>query len=256
VIPDISAALVAHDVSVALDGRSILDRVNVNAGFGKLQVIAGPNGSGKTTLLRALLGLLAPSHGSIHCQGKRVREMSRVERARSIAYVPQRSELRAALSVEEVVSQGRYATALTSTRNDAVWKALDCVGLAELAHRNYLKLSGGERRLALIARAICTGAKIICLDEPVSSLDIANRLRTMSLLRSLAARGHAVVCVLHDLEDIHRFADHVVVLHRGRVAASGKPDDVIGEPLARAVYDVELRRNDALGFYLRDGMPV
>jgi iron complex transport system ATP-binding protein len=179
--------------------------------------------------------------------------MSRVERARSIAYVPQRSELRAALSVEEVVWQGRYATSLTSMGQEAVRHALERVDLAGFARRNYLTLSGGERRLTLIARAICTGARIICLDEPTSSLDIANRLRTRSLLRDLAARGHAVICVLHDLEDIDRFADHVVVLHRGRVAASGRPEDVIGERLAEAVYDVELRRNDALGFYLREG---
>lgn len=252
--PDRSAALQAESVRVQLGGAIILDGVDVLAEHGTLHVIAGPNGAGKSTLLRTLLGLLQPSSGTVRCDGVEIQRLTRTERARRIAYVPQRSQLQSALRVDEVVGHGRYATlGLARDRASRVTESLERVGMLELAHRNYLTLSGGERRLTLIARALCTGARIICLDEPTACLDIGNRLRMLELLRELASQGYAIVCVLHELEDVRRFADDVLLLRRGTVRASGPPAEVIVPDHVREVYGVELRQNDAVGFHLPGG---
>jgi iron complex transport system ATP-binding protein len=245
------AALRGLGLRVTLGGKRILDDVDIAVARGNLVVIAGPNGAGKSTLLRSLLGLSRPDAGEVYCSGTALDKLTRLERARRIAYVPQSSQLDAALTVTEVVGHARFAhgvdAAADARRIDGVLRR---VGIAELAQRSYLSLSGGERRLALIARALGTGARTICLDEPTACLDIYNRLRCLGLLRELADHDHAIVCVLHELEDVRRFADQVVLLQHGRVYAAGPPDRVITRDTVRAVYGVELHANDALGFRL------
>lgn len=244
-------ALVADKLSVRLGATRVLQGVSIEVCYGHMTVIAGPNGAGKSTLLRALLGLVPASAGSVTCGDQPIDQMSRLERAQNIAYVPQRSLLDAALRVEEVVAQGRFAKRESKqSRKAAVAKAMQQAGIEALGHRSYLELSGGEQRLALIARALGTDAKIVCLDEPTACLDIANRLRTLALLKSLATSGRAILCVLHDLEDVRRFADELLLLHKGRVAAVGCPSTVLIPDEVRRVYEVELRANDALGFRL------
>ncbi len=249
-----SEAICAHGLQVSLGGRKILDGVSIALEFGQLGVIAGPNGAGKSTLLRCLLGLLPVQGGSLWYEGIPNQEFTREQRAQRVAYVPQRSLLDAALPVEEVLVQGRFGRSESkrAARQVVGW-AMERVGIVALRDRNYLELSGGEKRLVLIARALCTEAKILCLDEPTSSLDIANRLRILELLRFLASDGYAVLAVLHELQDVYRFADTVCLLIEGRVAHAGETRQVVVAQHIAAVYDVEMRAKEALGFRLLPG---
>src|SRR5690606_7192278 len=159
------------------------------------------NGAGKTTLLKTLVGLL-PYRGQILVDG---RDVAGRERARLLAYVPQRSALDAPLRVETVVGHGRYAhTRSAVLRGDdlrAVRAAMAATDIADLAGRSYTELSGGEQRRVLVARALATGARIVVLDEPTESLDVGHALALFGLLRDLARGGVCVIAVLHDLND-------------------------------------------------------
>jgi iron complex transport system ATP-binding protein len=258
-----SDGLRARGVRVELGGRVILDGVDLDAAPGAVTAIVGPNGSGKTTLLRALAGLVQRG-GEIHSGGLELSSLTPAERAQRVAYLPQTSKLEAMLSVREVVALGRYAARPRSFLrqrgdDDAVGRALDRVGASELAERPYPWLSGGQKRLVLLARALATGASTLLLDEPTASLDIKNALELFGLLASLAADGYTVVAVLHDLDDVQRHARHAVLLDGGRALATGSPRADVFVEAAERTYGVSLVPAQRLGFRLpaagRGGQP-
>lgn len=245
-------AIDAKKLSVRLGDTLVVQSVSLAVHYGEFGVVAGPNGAGKSTLLRALLGLLSPHEGSIQTAGHALASLDNAERAMTQSYVPQNSALAAALTVEELVGQARFARSESRSKTqEATQRALERVGATALAHRNYLELSGGEKRVALVARALCTEARIVILDEPTACLDIANRLRILALLRSLASDGYAVLAVLHDLDDVAKFADRVTLIHKGRVACTGSPAEVVTAANVRQVYGVELLESAAFGFRLQ-----
>jgi iron complex transport system ATP-binding protein len=246
--------IAARGVGVSLGGRTIVDGVDLEAAPGTLTAIVGPNGSGKTTLLRALAGLLDHS-GQISVEGRDVRELTPPERARLVAYLPQNSELRAMLSVRQVVALGRYAQRpglLSSMRSDApaVLAALERVGVSELLEQPFPRLSGGQKRLVLLARALATGARSLLLDEPTASLDVKHSLQLFELLAELAADGYTVVVVLHDLDDVERHAARALLLDAGRVQAWGPPAEAAFSEAAERTYGVALVPKGRLGFRL------
>ncbi|MCP4447542.1 MAG: ABC transporter ATP-binding protein [Myxococcales bacterium] len=248
------SALCVEHLCVDLSGKRVVDAVSLELAYGEVGVIAGPNGAGKSTLLRALLGITATQAGRIKTAGKDLASFDYTQRAKIQSYVPQTSALNAALSVREIVTQGRFARGESTAKSTAaVGRALERIGIRSLAERNYLELSGGERRLSLIARALCTEARIIFLDEPTSGLDIANRLRILALLQSLASENYAILAVLHELDDVMNHADSVTLLRHGKVAYSGPPKDVVTAGHVREIYGVELAENAALGFSLPSG---
>jgi iron complex transport system ATP-binding protein len=248
------AGIVARAVSVRLGGRTIVDAVDLDAAPGSLTAIVGPNGSGKTTLLRALAGLVDFS-GRIEVAGADVQRLRPAQRATAIAYLPQASELRAMLSVRQVVALGRYAThpgLFASTRADdvAVRSALARVHIPELIEQTYPRLSGGQKRLVLLARALATGATTLLLDEPTASLDVKHALELFELLAALAGEGYAVVVVLHDLDDVQRYARSALLLDAGRGRAAGPPGEPAFVSAAERTYGVSLVPHDRLGFRL------
>ena len=254
-----SDGLRARGVRVELAGRVILDGVDLDAAPGAVTAIVGPNGSGKTTLLRALAGLLHGA-GEIRIGGVELGSLTPAERARRVAYLPQASKLEAMLSVREVVALGRYAARPRSFLrqrgdDDAVARALGRVGSSELAERPYPWLSGGQKRLVLLARALATGASTLLLDEPTASLDIKNALELFALLASLARDGYTVVVVLHDLDDVQRHAAHAVLLDAGRAQASGSPRADGFAAAAERTYGVSLVPAQRLGFRLPGAGP-
>ena len=261
--PAPAPALRLDDLTVALRGRSVLRGVDMRAAHGALTALLGPNGAGKTTLLRAVMGLLehrgtgAQVTGHIAIDGRPLGDLSRAERARNVAYLPQRSLLDAPLSVTSVVAHGRYAHvrsgALRAGDHRAIDRAIAAADIADIAQRPFNELSGGEQRRVLLARALATGARILLLDEPTAALDIGHSLALYRLLRDLAGEGYCVVIAMHDLQRAVDYTDHAVLLHRGIVAASGPTADVVADDPIAEVYGVQLAREERLSFRLPRG---
>jgi iron complex transport system ATP-binding protein len=248
--------LAAEQLTVTRGAVRVLERIDLQARSGEVLAVLGPNGAGKSTLLRALCGLQAYS-GAVRVAGADLAQLSSRERATRLAFVPQQSALRSALPVHEVVAQGRYAhkaalSNLGARDRAAIERAIDIVDVAALAERPFTKLSLGEQRRVLIARALCTGAQVLCLDEPTAAADVKHALQLYRLLRGLAAQGHAVIVVLHQLDDALQHADRALLLHAGRCLASGLTADVVTAAAVREVYGVHMSHRAALGFELAD----
>jgi iron complex transport system ATP-binding protein len=255
---DEPVALVAEGLTVERSGAVLIAELALRAAAGGVIALAGPNGAGKSTALKALAGLWAYA-GSVRVFGRELRTLPLRERARTIAYVPQQSALQRGIAARDVVAQGRYAHAGAwpwgMPLEAAVERAMLATHVTPLAARPWDQLSGGEQRRVLLARALATEAPIILLDEPTAALDVAHALRFLELLRSLAGAGRCIVVVLHDLQQVRRFADQALLLNRGRVVASGTPEQVIASQFIRSVYGVELEENAALGFRLAVANP-
>jgi iron complex transport system ATP-binding protein len=248
--------LSVRGLSVRRGDREVLADVSLDAPRGRVTAILGPNGAGKTSLLQAVAGLL-PSRGKICVDGADASAMDRRERARALAYVPQRSALDAPLAVEAVVAHGRYAhnprAALTAADRRAVADAMEATDVTELARRPYTELSGGEQRRVLLARALATGAPVVLLDEPTTSLDIAHALALHAVLARLATDGACVVAVLHDLVEAAAHTDRAVVLDGGRVAAAGDTATVLSPDAVSRVWGVEVTCEPRMSFRLPEG---
>lgn len=249
-----STGLVIQDLVAGYRKKTVLQGVSFVAPRGQITALLGPNGSGKSTLLKSVLGLLS-STGSLALDDVDLRGCSPLERAQSIAYVPQRTHLTARLSVEEVVELGRFAHrgpfSLRSQADElAVNSAMDRAGVLALRGRMFNELSGGERQRVLLARALATGAKTLLLDEPTSALDVRQVLTIHRVLRKLAQEGCCILVVLHGLGEAKSHADRAVLLARGRVVQEGPVGEVIQPEVIREVYGVNLVAGGAIGFTL------
>jgi ABC-type cobalamin/Fe3+-siderophores transport system ATPase subunit len=216
--------------------------------------VVGPNGSGKSTLVRALLRLTPIASGIITIDGFDLAHLDRRMVAQRVAVVAQRESLVFPLPVWEYVALGRHPHegpwAAAPTRTDAaIAKALDRAGIAELGDRSTDELSGGEWQRVRIARALAQGGEAFVLDEPTTFLDIAHEMAMFELFARLAHDGMAVLLVSHQLNLVARFADTIVLLHRGRVAAAGTPADVMRASVLEDVYEWPLliTRDPAVG---------
>jgi len=245
----VSAALVeARGLAHAFGATPVLRGVDVALSPGKMLVVLGPNGAGKTTLLRALSGVLRPHAGEVTLDGVAIAARTRREVARRLAVVPQESAMPFPFSVREMVALGRAPflgplgreSADDVARTDAALAALD---LAALAGRAYPTLSGGEKRRVLLARALAQGVDTWLLDEPTAHMDLGHGLYCFEWLRGwlAAAPGRGILLVTHDLVLAARFADELLLLERGAVAARGTPADVLTAERIAAVYGVEAR---------------
>jgi iron complex transport system ATP-binding protein len=247
-----SLGLRARGVSVTLGGRTVLHDVGLEANPGEVLALLGPNGAGKSTLLKALAGLL-PYEGRIEIAGIDVGSLSPQARAKRVSYVPQRSLLRSALSVEEVVALGRYVHGgsfggISKTDRDAIDHALETAHADALRDRVFTQLSVGEQQRVLLARALASDAPILLLDEPTAALDVGEGMAVLRLIRALAARNHTLIVVLHDLADARSTTDRALLLKDGRVVEQGSTEDVVSPDPIRAVYGVKLIENARIGF--------
>lgn len=222
----------------------VITGVNVEIAAGKVHGLIGPNGAGKSTFLRVLAGLLDKDGGSVRVDGVEVDDMSHAARARHIAFMPQSTDVRVDLSVRTVVEMGRYAhlsrfASPSAADHTRVTAALERVGAAHLADRSVTELSGGQRQLVFIAKQLAQESRVLLLDEPVSALDVGYQLDVLELLKDLAADGHGVAVVLHDLGLALRYCDHISILSGGTVVASGPPAAVMTPTILRQTYGVE-----------------
>jgi iron complex transport system ATP-binding protein len=231
-----------------------VDGVSFDVPRGSITAIAGPNGSGKSTLVRALLGRLGLEKGTIVVDDADVAQLDRRELARRVAVVGQREEPAFPLGVADYIALGRHPHAHLWSSTDpggdaAVQRAIAEAEVSAFLDRTTDQLSGGEWQRVRIARALAQDAPSLVLDEPTTYLDIAHEMAAFELLDLLARRGQAVLVVSHQLNLVARFAHRVVLLHRGTVAASGEPADVMRGDVLERVYEWPLvvTRDPAVG---------
>ncbi|KZC15608.1 hypothetical protein RHOFW510R12_00190 [Rhodanobacter sp. FW510-R12] len=217
---------------------AILDGIDLALDTGDVLCLLGPNGTGKTTLLRCLIGALQPERGCVRIDG--VAQHDARKRALILAYVPQAAG-DSGLSLLDIVLMGRtphlrpLATPGTRDRQLA-HEALQRVGISRLADRPFNRASGGERQLALIARALAQQPRLLLLDEPTASLDLGNQARVLRMIRDLAADGLAVLLTTHQPEHALLLRSLVVTLAGGRVGACGPATEVLQGPSLSALY--------------------
>jgi iron complex transport system ATP-binding protein len=234
--------------------RPALDGVSLEAPAGRVTAVVGPNGSGKSSLVRALLGRAPLAGGRVLVHGRDTRALPPRERARAVAVVPQREEPTFPLPVRDYVALGRLPHGARwggpSARDaEAVARALRDAGVEAFAERMTDALSGGEWQRVRLARALAQEADALVLDEPTTFLDVAHEMALFELADRAAREGRAVLLVSHTLNLVARFAAHVVLLHRGRVAAAGPPDAVMDGATLERVYEWPLvvTRDPAVG---------
>jgi iron complex transport system ATP-binding protein len=237
------SALALCDATVALAGRPVLAGVDLSLEPGELVLLAGRNGAGKTTLLRAAAGLVPLARGRVEIDGRPLEGFDRRSLGQRIAFVSQESAVPFPFTAGQLVLLGRtphLGLLAFESRADvaAAERALDRLGLAGLADRSVLELSGGERQLVQLARALAQDAPVLLLDEPTAHLDLAHRALVRDLLAELAREGRAVLAVSHDL-GAARFANRVALLGDGRILAAGPPAEVLRPDLLRTAFGIE-----------------
>jgi iron complex transport system ATP-binding protein len=224
--------LVGHALGIGYSDRVVGRGLDVSLDQSEVLALLGPNGSGKTTLLKTLLGILKPLSGDVLIDGRPLASFSASERARRIAYVPQSHVPSFAFTVETVVLMGRTAHGNLFSRPSAADRAvaqrtLERFGIAHLCDRPYTMISGGERQLVLLARALAQEPRFIVLDEPTASLDFGNQGKVMREMRALAGSGHGVLFTTHDPNHALRAADRAFLMRDGERLAEGKVRDVL-----------------------------
>ncbi|MBF0098467.1 MAG: ABC transporter ATP-binding protein [Magnetococcales bacterium] len=221
----------------------ILAEVSLALARGELLGIIGPNGAGKSALLRCAVGLERCSQGEVRVEGTPLPRLAAAERARRLAFLPQQGETLWPIAVADAVAIARlpHQDEKRASGRQAVEQALQQVGMRHLAARAVTTLSGGERALVLLARALAVESALLLLDEPVTALDPHHQLAVMELLRRLADAGKAIALVLHDLTLAARFCHRLALLHAGRLVAEGAAEQVLQESLLQQVYAVQGR---------------
>ena len=235
--------LVVADLAFGYGARIVGSGIGFRLEPGETLCLLGPNGSGKTTLFKTLLGLLPARAGRITLDGADLARMPRGLIARSLAYVPQAHAAYSPYRVRDVVLRGRASrlgpcASPGAADRAAAEAALDALGIGHLAQRIYTEISGGERQLALIARALAGEPRLLVMDEPTASLDFGNQTRVLTQIRRLAARGIGVVLSTHDPGHAFLCADRVALLHGGRLVALGPPAETVTPESLRRIYGV------------------
>jgi iron complex transport system ATP-binding protein len=234
------AILDLTNVTLSRGWRDVVKDVSLRVEAAERVALVGPNAAGKSTLLSGIAGLIPAKSGEIRLSGQSLASFSNREIARAVALVVAVQEGAPLLSVRESTELGRYPhtgpfQGPGPTDLDAVARALSETGLQDLSCRSLGSLSAGERQRALVARALAQEPRLLLLDEPSAHLDIGHGLDLFSLLTTIAARGVAIVAVIHDLVAAARWATRMIVLHEGRIVDDGAPEKVMkGEPLGHA----------------------
>lgn len=239
--------LTVENLSFAYDtGKLVLDNVSFSILPGSVTSILGPNGSGKTTLLKLLLGLQKPLTGSVKVFDRDLTSMSLTERARKLAYVPQKHSAVFSYRVADVVAMGRlpFAGIFCRVSDDdyqLAFQSMQKLGIEHLADRSYTGISGGEQQLVMVARALVQQADILILDEPVAGLDYGNQLMLLEHLRNLARSGITCIKTTHYPEHALWTSDQAVFLKAGKIVATGNSAEIINPEMLKTLYNVNVR---------------
>ena len=233
--------LTVENVSCAYRQREVLHEVSFSLAQGQVLCVLGPNGVGKSTLFRCVLGLKKPSGGRIRIDDTEIQRLSPREMARRIAYIPQFSEPAFRYTVLDLVLMGTTAglkilASPGEKERKAAYEALDRLGIAYLADRTADTLSGGERQMVLIARALAQKTPLLVMDEPTASLDYGNGVRVMEMVCSLAEDGYGIMLSTHDPDQVLRYGSQALVLGAGRVRSFGPPETALTSEVLSDIY--------------------
>jgi iron complex transport system ATP-binding protein len=227
-------------------GRTVGRDVSFSLPAGEVMCVLGPNGGGKTTLFRTVLGLLPKHSGAVQLDGSALESLSRAEIARRAGYVPQGHAAYFAFTVREFVLMGRTAhlgALAVPGRHDreVAAQALESLGIAALAEKPITEISGGERQLALVARALAQQPRLLVLDEPTAGLDFGNQVRVLERIKRLAASGISILFSTHDPDHAFLCAQRALLLAEGRALEIGTPPDVIRPDTLERLYGVSVQ---------------
>ncbi|WP_018157654.1 ABC transporter ATP-binding protein [Demetria terragena] len=239
--PQRNARIVTEHATIGYPNRVVSEDLSTEIPDRSFTAIIGPNGCGKSTVLRALARVLTPTSGDIFLDGKSVTKYAPKEAARILGLLPQTSIAPEGIRVADLIARGRapYQSLIQQWRAsdaDAVRAALEATQLTELSGRAVAELSGGQRQRVWVAMLLAQDTPIMLLDEPTTYLDIAHQYELMELFRTLHEQGRTIVAVLHDLNQAARYADHLIVMHAGKVVTTGPPAEVITAELIEDVF--------------------
>lgn len=234
------------NLSLNFETEPVLKNMNFSAKPGEILGIIGPNGAGKTTLLRAIAGVIPIKSGTLELDGEDLMKKSIIERAKLIASVPQASTLPASFSVLDMVMLGRtpYLNWLgqTSSLDEEIsYTALQQTQSLDLAERKLGELSAGEQQRVLLARALAQSTPVLLMDEPTTHLDLRFQIELLDLVKQLTLqKSITTIIVLHDLNLASRYADEMILLEQGQIAAFGKPQKVLIDSVLSRVYQIPI----------------
>ncbi len=234
--------LAIQNLTFGYQDKSILKDFFMAVGDGQIVSVVGPNGSGKSTLIKCIDRILVPASGNISVDRCDVMGMNRREIARRIAYVPQNALRVFPHTVFDVVLMGRrphLSWKGGAADEEKTWDVLQLLGIEELALSPFSDLSGGQQQKVLIARALAQETGVILLDEPTSNLDIWHQIDVMEILRRLVRRQRlTAIIAIHDLNMAARYSDRIMMMKKGMIVATGKPDDVMTGENLETVYGI------------------
>lgn len=234
------------EVHFSYGSRPVLNGVSFDLHKGEYVCILGANGCGKTTLLKTMLAFLRPQQGSIRLYGQDVHHMDERSLAKKIAYIPQTHTPPFPFTVRDVVLLGRtphLSRMCQPTKKDQkiARQAMERLGISAYADRCYTQLSGGQRQMVLIARALTQQPDLLIMDEPTASLDFGNQYLVLEQMRCLAREGMGVLMVTHNPDHALYCADRIIAMRGGRIVAMGDASDVVTEPTMQQLYGMEIK---------------
>ena len=253
-------SVVVKNLSFSYGSHQVLHDINFTVEDGEFLSILGCNGVGKSTLFRCVLGLLQNYSGEVLINGVDTRKLPPAKMARLAAYIPQNCSPTFNYSVEDVVLMGT-TSGLHALRSpgkkelEQVEWALEKIGITHLRKRCFHHISGGERQLAVIARALVQNAKLLMLDEPTASLDFGNQILVQEQARMLADEGYTIIQTTHNPEHSYMFSDKVLAIKDGRVLCHGAPKEIMTKEVMSRLYGLDVEISSLYGDKVRVCMP-
>jgi iron complex transport system ATP-binding protein len=241
--------LEVKNLSCGYKNQAIIENVSFCLSKGEILCLFGPNGVGKTTFFKTLMGFLKSLNGEILVKQQDLEQMDRKKVAKYIAYVPQAHQMAFEFKVIDVVVLGRIAhmdkrKSPTAIDYKKAWEALERLKMTHLGEKLYTQISGGERQMVLIARALTQDAPILIMDEPTSNLDFGNQIKVMEQINRLKEQGYAVIMTTHSPDQVLLCGDKVMIFHGGKLLRVGTPQNIMTPQLMKEIYDVEVTVND------------
>lgn len=248
-------------VSFSYGGHTVLRNVSFSLSGGQLVSLLGPNGVGKSTLFKCMLGLLRDYTGVISVQGQDIRRLARRAMAQQVAYISQSHHPAFHYSVLDMVLMGTSPRlspleAPNARERNIAMDALARMGLADYARRDFMRISGGEQQLVLIARALAQQSRVLIMDEPTANLDYGNQIRVLERMRALADSGYTILQSTHNPDQAALFSHHILAMHEGRLIAQGMPAEVMDDALMQALYGLDIRVRSLPGSRMRVCVPA